>query len=72
VSLNIFIKAVKNVACLTKYNDSKQIYIISNFINFKKNVKRNRWCKDEKKFIIDTNPNSIKVYSEYTKGKGLI
>ena len=47
------------------------MYIISNFINLPKEVKRNRWCKDKKKFIIDTYPNSIKVYSEYMKGVDL-
>lgn len=61
----------KGNATLTKYNDSKQMYIISNFINLPKEVKRNRWCKDKKKFIIDTYPNSIKVYSEYMKGVDL-
>lgn len=58
MSLNIFIKVVKNIMLsLTKCNDSKQIYIISNFINLSKEVKRNRWCKDEKKFIIGTYQN---------------
>ena len=37
----------KGNATLTKYNDSKQMYIISNFINLPKEVKRNRWCKDK-------------------------
>ena len=44
-----FYKSCKKCnASLTKYNDSMQIYIISNFINLPKEVKRNRWCKDEK------------------------
>ena len=34
-----------------KYCDTKQMYIISNFVNLPKEVKRRRWCKDKKKFI---------------------
>ncbi len=36
---------------LTKNNDSKIIYIISNFIDAPKNIKRRGWNKKEKSFM---------------------
>ena len=33
---------------LTKYNDSKPMYVISNFVDAPKEVKRTRWSREEK------------------------
>ena len=53
---------------LTKYNDSKPMYVISNFVDVPEEVKRTRWSKEEKKFIFEKFPNTIKKYTQYMKG----
>ena len=53
---------------LTKYNDSKPMYVISNFVDVPEEVKRTRWSREEKKFIFVKFPNKIKQYSQYMKG----
>lgn len=52
----------------TKYNDSKIIYIISNFIDSPNNIKRRRWDKKMKEFYEEDFPNIIFIYSRLMKG----
>ncbi len=47
---------------LTKYNDSRHMFIISNFVNIPEEVMRTRWSKKDKKFITEKYPNTIKIY----------
>ena len=56
---------------LTKYNDSKMMYVISNFVNAPEEVKRVRWDKNQEKFIEESYPNTIKLYSKYMRGVDL-
>ena len=57
-----------NKFILTKFNDTKQFYIISNFISAPKSIKRTRWCKKDKKFYEEDYPYTVYLYTKYMKG----
>ena len=44
------------------------MYFISNFVDVPEEVKRTRWSKEEKKFIFEKFPNTIKKYTQYMNG----
>ena len=50
---------------LTKFNDSKITFIISNFIDSPKNVKK------RKEFFEEKIPNTVNIYSRLMKGVDL-
>ena len=56
---------------LIKYNYSKIIYIINNFIDVSKNIKRRRWDKKRKEFYEEEFSNTVYIYSRLMKGVDL-
>ena len=47
------------------------MFIISNFIDSPKNVKKRRWNKKRKEFLEEEIPNTVNIYSRLMKGVDL-
>ena len=53
---------------LTKFNDTKLFYIISNFIEAPKSIKRTKWSRKDKKFIEEKYPYTVYLYTKFKRG----
>lgn len=53
---------------LIKYNDSRYMFIVSNFVIIPEEAMRTRWSKKDTKFITEKYPNTIKKYSQFMEG----